>query len=265
MRIARPQQAVVPVLSVLALFGFGCDSTQPDRINTGDASLSFNTQAIVDIYDCYEVWVDTSNPQDGTPDENTGFTTCEPAVPPLGGGTVVKAQRSVPWNYALSISIIRAGTTNEVIVESTSGTIGSSVEPGDGIPDFISMTEYDRGVAPAPAKAPVDQFYYLNGKEVSVGNPVYLGFVGTSLGPPNVLSNTTPPKFDFTINSGDTVVVRARKQPLTSLPSGVLPDQQTEIKLSVVLTVGDVPVAMNGASETTDEDKAGFTCSFTAQ
>lgn len=271
MRIARPKNVVVMVVSILALFGFGCDSTQPDSINSGTASVTLNTRALVDIYHCYEVWVDTSNPPDGTPDENTGFTACEPASPAGGGGTSVKAQRAVPWRYALTISVIRAGTTNEVVVQSDTGVPGSSVQPGDGIPDFISMTDYDPGVDSAPAKPPVDQFYYLFGKTVSVGSRVYLASVGADLGPPNILTiektnAQTPPTFDFIINSGDTVVVRARKEAsVTGLPPGVSPDQETEITLSGELAVGGVQVATNGTSVSSFEDKSGFTFSFTAQ
>jgi len=254
MRIVRPTLAVVMALVVLVLVG--CDTTQPDRDQTRLASLTFAAQAIVDIYNCYEVWLDTSDPPDGTPDERVAEY-CEPAVPP-DGAEVFRAQRPVPWRYSLSVSVIRAGSTTEEIV-------GSSIQPQDLIDDFVSMTDYDPTQDQAPARPPAGTIYYQSPLQVSVGHPAFFASVGAPVRTPNILGQETP-SFDFEVNSGDTVIVRARKQAVSELPSGINPDQITEVQLDAKLFVEGVQVATNGMKPpSSTADKAGFSFSFTLQ
>lgn len=262
MRNAWPTYAVVLVAAVLV--AVGCDSTQPDRVESRTASVSLRTTAKVDLYDCFEVWQDTNNPQDGVPDVNTGFVTCDPTPPPIGGGPVVKALRSIPWRYSLRISVIRKGTTTEEVVVSDSGLFGSSVESGDPTP-FISMTEFDETSPAIPDRPHADDIYYLNGKTVSLGNPTYLAFAGIDVGTPNILSQplTTGPTFDFTVNTGDTIVVRSRKQAYVDAPPFLHFDQDPEVRLESVLAIGGTPVAISGTNVSSTDDGAGFSSSFT--
>jgi hypothetical protein len=264
MRIIRPRQAVVMVVSALVLVGVGCDSTQPDRAQTRTATLSLSTIAKLDVYDCYEVWLDLTEPPDGTPETFSNLFCLPPPTP-------FKVQSRAPWGYSLMISVIRAGTTTEEI-------IGSSVQPGDGIFDYISLTDYSDYQQPAPARDPVDNIYYLNPQQVTVGSAYYLAFVGIQtacvrgiasncLGAPNILS-VRPPVFDIDVGTGDTVIVRARKQPASQFPPGIRPGQETDVQLSAVLTVAGVPVETTGTPPTptsSTQDGTGFSFSFTVQ
>ena len=260
MRIAWPKQAVVMVVSVLALVGVGCDSTQPDRIETRTASVGISSIGFVEVLNCYEAWQDVNG--DGIIDGNDaylGYMVCESVPPDLGGG---QRQRPVPWHYSLSISLIHAGTAIEETVTSLSGLSGSSIQPRDGIDDFISMTDYDLAAPAVPPKI-VGGTYYVNGKQVSLGSPVYLASIGLDFGAPNILS--AAPTFDFDVNSGDTVVVRARKQSVAESPPflPVFPDP--ELQISAVLAIGGVQVATQGTTVSSTDDKAGFSFSFTVR
>jgi len=257
MRNAWPTYAVVLVAAVL--IAVGCDSTQPDRVESRTASVSFRTFAKVDTYDCYEVWQDTSNPQDGVPDVNTGFVTCEPTQP-----APVKEIRPIPWRYSVRISVVRKGTTSEEVVFSDSGLFGSSVESGDPNP-FVSMTEFDETAPPLPDRPPADDIYFLNGKRVSLGNPTYLAFAGIDVGTPNILTQplTPAPTFDFTVSTGDTIVIRARKQAFADAPPYLHFDQDPEVTLESVLALGGTPVTTSGATVSSYDDKSGFSNSFT--
>jgi len=257
MRNAWPTYAVVLVAAVLV--AVGCDSTQPDRIESRTASVTLNTAAKVDLYDCFEVWQDTNNPQDGVPDVNTGFLTCEPTPP-----APFKAIRSIPWRYSLRISVIRRGTTTEEVVTSDTGLFGSSVEQGDPNP-FVSMTDFDETATPIPDRPPADDLYFLNGKTVSLGNPTYLAFAGIDVGTPNILTQplTTSPTFDFTVNTGDTIVVRARKQLVADAPPFLHFDQDPEVTLEAGLAIGGTAVATSGTSSSSTSDGSGFSISFT--
>jgi len=228
------------------------------------ASISFRTTAKVDLYDCYEVWRDTSNPLDGVPDVNTGYLFCEPTPPPAGGGDVVKAIRSVPWRYSVRISVIREGTTSEEVVTSDSGLFGSSVEPGDPAP-FVSMTEFDETSPALTDKPPVDDLHLINGKTVSLGNPTYLAYAGINVGTPNILTQplTASPKFEFTVDTGDTIVVRTRKQAVNDAPPFLHFDQEPQVTLEADLQVGGASVGPRGRPASTWDDKSGFTISFT--
>jgi hypothetical protein len=243
----------------------GCKSTQPDRVQARTASVSLRTSAKVDIYDCYEVWQDQSAPPDGIPDVYTGFNTCDPTPPGPGGGTVVKATRSVPWRYSIEITIIRAGTTNEQVVTSTSGLIGSSIDPGGTIAAFASMTEFDATAESLIDRPHQDDLYFINGKRVSLGNPFYLAFAGIDVGTPNILTQplTVSPTFDFVVASGDTILVRARKQGVTDAPPFIHFDQDPEITLEGTLSVGGQAVTTNGVPSSSILDKSGFSVSYT--
>jgi len=261
MRNAWPTYAVVLVASVLV--AVGCDSTQPDRVESRTASVSLRTAAKVDLYDCFEVWQETSNPPDTTPDVDTGFVTCQPTVPE-SPGTVVKAIRSIPWRYSVRISVIRKGTTTDEVVTSDTGLFGSSAEPGEPLP-FVSMTDFDETATPIADLPPVDDLRYIHGKTVSTGNPIYLAFAGFDVGTPNILSQplTESPTFDFTISTGDTIVIRARKQATADAPLFLPTDQEPEVTLEASLAIGGTAVTPRGTAASSTDDKAGFSISFT--
>lgn len=242
MKNAWRAQAVGAILSCLVVAG--CSSTQPDQIDTRSASVSFETKASVLIWDCYE------SPQ----------LTCFPV---LDGQAQQVADRSVPWRYSLRITIIRAGTYNEVVALSTTGQVGSSVERGDLVEDFISLTDYDPDMPPI-----ADRDGYTNGHRVSSGSPLYLASIFVDAGIPNILDTVstvpeTPATFNFDLNSGDTVIVRARKQDVGASPTNSA--NYENIILRATLAIGGIAVSTQGPQTSSIDDGSGFTFSFTVK
>ncbi len=256
MRTSWPMRLVVLAVALLAVTG--CNTTQPPSSGTRIASLTVEATADGTLYDCYDIWQDTSQPPDHIPDIDTGFKICDER-------TTEFATRAVPWHYSMSISIIAAGTTTEHVVRSVNGVIGSSVQAGDTLDDFVSLTNYDPTVGTALDK-PADTdngLYFLNGKRVSVGSPVYLVANNVPIiGVPNILTAT--PSFDFTVNRGDTVIVRARKQSTAQSP-GFIVAPVPKLTLSASLNVGGTAVTPNGSATSAFDDMAGFTFSYTVQ
>jgi hypothetical protein len=260
MRIARPTQAAVFVVSALALGG--CSSSQPGSSTGRVASLTMIAKADGNLYNCYEVWTDGNG--DNIPDTNTGYVTCDESGQ--------AANRSVPWAYSLSITVIPEGSTTEHVVTSVDGIPGSSIQTGDGIDDFISVTEYDPTSSSIPSKPSADGQFFLNGFLVSPGNPMYQRALLSitpgdprydfPVGVPNILGY--PTQFDFNVTRGDTIIVRARKRSLAESP-GFIVAPIPDLKISATLLIGGAPVHQNGDAVSTGDDKAGFTFSYAVQ
>ncbi len=246
MKNAWRAQAVGAILSAFVVAG--CSSTQPDRIESRSASLSFETKASVYLWDCYE----------------SPFSFCFPA---LNGGVQRIVDRPAPWRYSVKITIIRAGTINEVVATSLTGVYGSSVEPGDVVDDFISMTPYDPDMPPAPDQN-VGGTDFTDGFTVSSASPIYLATIFVDPGIPNILDTVspdpyTPATFDLDLNTGDTVIVRARKQAESQAPPFSPPFEN--IKMTATLAISGTPVTGQGPQTSSSDDRAGFTFSFTVQ
>lgn len=245
-------------VSVLAVAG--CDDSQPDRINVRSASLTVEGRGKVDVLNCYDLWQD--NDGDGIPEFDLAQRQCDEQ------NVIPFQERRVPWRYSMIITIIRAGTVNEQVVTSTTGVLGASILPNDGIDDFINLTEYDADAPPAPVKLPESGIHFLNGRQVSRGSPIYLGAYSLTcppcpvdLGAPNMFAG--PNSFEFEVNSGDTVVVRARKQAVGAAPAFIPQDPDPLITIQAVFAIGGVPVATSGTTTSSTEDEAGFSFSFT--
>jgi len=243
-------QAALVIVSVFAVSG--CDSTQPDRIETRTAVLSFDTTAEVNLWDCYQ----TPFP--------ACFVSVDSGIPPVPK----KETRRVPWTYDVKVTIIRAGTINEVAATSLTGAVGSSVEPQDIIDDFVNLGNYDPlFVNDIPDKI-VGGVTYSNGKTVSTGSPLYLATIGVDPGITNLLdvlpaTPTASPTFEFSLNTGDTVVVRARKEAVAEGPQVTPP--LDNVSISGFLTLSGVPVPVLGTQSSPTTDKAGITFSFTVK
>jgi hypothetical protein len=249
----RSAWRVFPVLLGCALIvSVGCDSSQPESAPAATATVSVVANADGLLVNCYEVWVDQDF--DGNPDVFAA-TFCEDSADP--------ATRPVPWNYSIDIVVIPKGSTVEQVVTSTTGVLGSSIRPNDGVNDFISMTDYDHIVAAADPKAndPANGIYYLNGKKVSRGNQIYLASLGLDLGTPNILGE--PQLFSFTVSSGDTIIVRARKQKLAAAPSFLPVDPNPHLFIQADLRINGGSVSPNGTQTSSDGDAAGMTFSYT--
>jgi len=259
MKNAWRAKAVAGIVSVVA--AVSCSSTQPTSIGTRQATVSFSATALVGLYNCYDTYRDDSNPPDGIPDTFLAFV-CEEVVeqsPPVQTRVI----RAVPWRYSIKITVVPAGGVNEqLVLSSDAAIVGSSVEPGDFVEDFESLTAYDLGGTTVPDKN-VDNIYFVNGKQVSNGSPLYLSTIFMDPGIPNIL--TEPEVFPFNLNTGDTVIVRARKQPFSDALPYLPQSPDPEIKIKASLTVSGVVVTTQGSTESTIDDSAGITFSFTVQ
>jgi hypothetical protein len=254
-------RAAVLLGSILAVAG--CSTTQPDSVGTRTASLSIEVRADhVGIFNCYELWANDIN---GVP-AYIGVNECYEELD--NEGHPVFSNRPVPWRYTLTVSIIHRGSTTEEVVTSVSGLVGSSVQPGDGIDDYVSLSPYDPSDQPADFKEPQERpgyglVQFLNGKQVSAGSPFWLTPNGFELGEPNIL--LAPTTFDFEVDSGDTVIVRARKQLMVD-SQGFLPRiPDPKLQLSGTLSVGGVQVVPSGTKVSSTADGSGVSFSFTVQ
>jgi hypothetical protein len=240
------------VLGCALIVSVGCDSSQPETSSQATAAVSVSAQATSLLVNCYDVWQDQDF--DGNPDVFV-TTFCEDSAD--------TAQHAVPWHYSLDIAVIHKGSTVEEPVTSVTGLLGSSVRPNDGVEDFVSLTDYDPAerVADVKPNDPANGIYYLNGRKVSRGNLTYLTFLGLNLGTPNVL--TVPEQFEFNVVSGDTIIVRARKQNLASSPSFLPVDPDPQLIIQANLTINGAGVSPNGTQTSSIADGAGMTFSYT--
>ena len=99
---------------------------------------------------------------------------------------------------------------------------------------------------------------------MSTGSPLYLANYGIDPGVPNILNVT--PTFDFNLESGDTVIVRARKATSAQAPPGNPP--YPNLKISATLDVAGVQVTPKstppGSPPTsTADESSGITFSYT--
>jgi hypothetical protein len=255
--VGRTQVAVLLAI-VLALAG--CSTTQPDSAQAHKASLVLKTTGIIPLYHCWQVWrdVDLNGSIDELIDENLGTYRCD---------QVGTAQRNVPWRYTLAVTVIRQGVTFEELAVSDTGVSGSDLDPRDDIPPFASLTEYDPGVGPAADRQHLPEdgdIYYINGRELSNGSAAYLATQNFDLGPANILS--LPTSFDFDVNPGDTIVVRARKQKFADTDPQFLPtDPDPQLFLQSNLAISGVAVSGPGTPISTIGDGAGLAFSFTVR
>jgi len=258
--VGRIQVAVL-LATVLALVALaGCETTQPDSAQARKASLVLKTTGLIPLYHCWEVWRDVN--LDGQilveDDQNLGSYRCD---------QIGTAQRNVPWRYSIAVTVIRAGTTFEDLVFSDTGVVGTSIFPGDEIEDFACLTPYDPGVAQAPdlPHTPEDgDIYYVFGRELSNGSADYLATQNFDLGPANIL--TFPTSFDFDVNAGDTVVVRARKQLFVDTNPQFLPIvPDPELVLQSQLAISGVAVGGAGTQTSTFGDGSAVYFSFTVR
>lgn len=250
-------RAVVLLGSILA--AAGCSTTQPDTLGSRTASLRIDARFdTTELFNCYQIW---SNDIDGVL-VYQGFNECYPA------SLATPTNRPVPWRYSLGITVLHRGSSTEELVTSLSGVLGTSLIPGDGIDDFISMTPYDATEPDADFKNPEERpgygtVQFLNGKKVSRGHPLWLETNNFFLGDPNIL--TASPTFDFEVNSGDTVIVRARKQVVADAPDFLPRNPNPNIRINGVLSVGGITVIPSGTKQSSIEDGAGLSFSFTVQ
>lgn len=244
--------SLVLTLIAAAAAASSCDSTQPDRIEQKTASVFISALALAIDVDCFDVWEDTNN--DFAPDLNTGRVQCFQS--PQGQANQVP----VPWRYSLVISVIREGNTTEEL-------IATSLDPSDSIPDFGSLTPYDTAVNTGGSHDHQGTTYYLNGRQASTGSQLFVESLGIILGPPSVLG--VSPTYDFTVNRGDTIIVRARKESVATMPGylSVFPAETPppRVQLEGRLLIGGQEVQPSGTVHGSGDDGASVYYSFTVK
>ena len=275
MRTAWPTRA--NLVLVYLLVAMGCKTTQPQRGLAGRTmTVEVVASATAELQDCYEVYYTP----DGSGPRALDYPACEVSGPREQGFLV-------PWRYTLVVSVIPAGGLAEQVVTLDDGTCGSSVapcpSPARNSANFASLTSYDLSARQSlPAKNPDTVFnpplvyYFFRGKRVSIGSPEYLYLSNFStpgqpvtptapLGPTNILGLVAPQKFQFEAHSGDTVIVRARKQLTGSAPRFLDGLFEPDLRILVHLTLGGSEVVPTGTTQSTVFDGTGFTCSFVVQ
>jgi hypothetical protein len=156
----------------------------------------------------------------------------------------------IPWRFSASISVVRKGQNQEEIVATSLGT-----------PDvFSSLTPYTDGFFGVPGpRTNNPPIFYINGRRDAGGGRDYLGnCLGNALDEPNVLGQT--PRFDLTLNQGDTVVIRVRKQLEADADPDFIPQSLPTLTVSGFLEGRSV--SLEGSPDTTG-DGGGTTQSFT--
>jgi len=247
----------------IVLATLGCNSTQPTQPGPLTASLKFTANATVETNDCYHIYTDTGDPNNPN-DENQVWCYA----------TGESESRFVPWHYSLLVYVIPVGQT----APTDPDRIFTSLFPGNPIPDFVSLTGYDAIVGTAPFKPEDNGIIFVPVGRVSRGNKIWLSSdlkfydstdpnaasgVVYNLGETNVIEQ---PTLDFDLNTGDTVVVEARKQIDGDPPYFTDPESAAGnpgLTITASLTVGGTVVQLTGPSSSTADSGAGFTFSYT--
>jgi hypothetical protein len=235
----------------LALSGlWACDSEQPLQGGPRVAVVSLDAVAQLEYYDVWEVWDDLDG--NGSPEVRV-----VEGVPPVpvwrcdDPGVVTDGQ--LPWSYAIEVAVLRRGSVTREIIATTSR----------GLQAFSSSTPFDPASAPIGALPPVGTRHYINGVRVSRGNGFYLqACLGAETLPiPNLAGRTNPPTLDVPLNPGDTIIVSARLARASA--NQIFPSFYPNPVLNGSIQIDGRPVPIVGSSQSTDDDGAGLTFSYT--
>ncbi len=256
----------VGIVLLLALGG-GCDTTQPLQIGTETYQLLITSEPSssppsVPFYNVYYMV------EDGVPDQVYLFCT----------NPVLLRTQTVPWNFSVTVEILRAGETvmGEIVI---STDLENNLTPYDE----QVYTEGIRTQNPIVFNTPAGPrtFRFMNppprrlaaaNHEVmaAVTNPLFQLAPGTygignglcSLGYPGEAGiNGLAQPLTIELNKGDTLVVQARKA--ASAPPGTW-YLGAHPKLKGVLLLDGQPVQVNGTTMSTAATGDGISFSFTA-
>jgi len=190
------RKVLTAITATLILASTSCDTTQPTGGGSQVITITASASGLVDVWQIWDTWADTDEPEDFVPDVKTVFHKCVLQPDPVSA--------SVPWPYSAEITLIRAGTTDEIPLRSTV----------DDTDPFSSITPYDTGVLRTVPDAPREgRFYFLDGREVAATTRDYIDNctnLGSSFGDSNIVGE--PVEFSWEVEQGDTIVFRARKQ-----------------------------------------------------
>lgn len=215
---------------LLVCLAGSCDSTQPLQVEVQTLDielLAVDGQArLVDAWDFFE-----DNDMDNQPDNGT-FLFCQRVT----SGTILTTPISVPWNFSVEVSILRAG---ESVAERLTSTSALSPTFNKAKYDTIlvrgSTSARPNNVPPATGNPPLwveinGRFFrfVVRGRLTSVNrdviastsnplttmSPSTYGYMSglCSISDPGPASiDTVPQPYSLEIRKGDTVIVEARK------------------------------------------------------
>lgn len=231
----RSTRSLAGALVLLVVLGVGCDSDSPLQREEQSLTVVFVASgALLTTFNAYDLIVD--NDFDGLPDSTcagntsilcsnerpvTGcgangpcisqvFLWCEDNNPTNLPAVAILPPSSMPWNYSLEVSILRAGsTTREVLISGVEGNVTNNMTP------YNSATN---GLNPQD-KADLTTFFCAGG--VDDGN------LCTSDADCTAGNCTNPRRFVFsnprTLSPADRQVVEADRNPLFDLFGGLPP------------------------------------------
>ncbi len=194
-------------LLVLAVLP-SCDTEQPVRTGTRTVSLDFASYTQGELVDVWDRYLDRNRNGLAEKIEFVG-TECGAVYE-----TPAESQHAALWGFAAEVNVIRAGTVTEtrLLPASASTTFASYPSAPDDTtqyPPDPPMPDQPPGFDPA--------FLYLNPRRMlNVSSDVMrctnTGSLTTNLG-------GFPIPFEFTLEPGDTLVVRAGRNPRPPFPS----------------------------------------------
>ncbi len=243
----RPSISSIAAAGLLAagvLHLGACDATQPLQEGARPFTIRVVASAPVHMVDIWDWWVDDDG--DGNPDRQVGFN-CIPQSAPI-------VAAFIPWYYSAELTLIRAGTTEELTVATSLGTPNP----------FSNRTPADETIVQSLADFRDGPNIYLNGRRVTQGSADYIeNCLGIVLAPANILGE--PETFGVELEPGDTVILRARKQLVSASPYSINEFNQLPTLRAEAFLDGQ-PVAPVAGNQSSDEtDGSGFTFVFTSE
>ena len=246
------------VVSALALAA--CETTQPDRVTARNASVTF---AATGKLGHPQLLRSVAGHEQSAGRNGGRVSGCRPIC--YEQRTATQA-RAMPWHYSVIITVIRAGTTIETLLFSNDGVPGTTSLPEqpDEIDPFSAMTDYDPTQPSAPFRPPEGAIVYVERQRRVMGKPDLYCRHSRRAAPPARPIWVSPTSWEgrhrliSSLNAGDTVIVRARKQLFSQSP-GYLPTERDSgahagRRSRPRSAIGGVPVAPNGTTASSGED-----------
>lgn len=254
----------VLTLSGLALVAAACDTNQPTGIEGGAAVLEYRVESVADptpgVQNVFEavvypdLLVDSNG--DGVPDGVVPALN-EFNAPPVcetGGTNAVPTTALVPWPIALEVSVVRAGTTVPLVLDSTQTATGNF--------EFSRVSDYDTSGTPIPDRTIVDEDGEPDPRPISGGLTAlaWTNGVSTHTASAVFLTNCTaqtqiPPYTNTAVQLGRGDLLRVMVRRGANGPTG------RPARFTAQLLVNGAPVEVRG-DQTVDESRSDVTFTY---
>lgn len=241
----------VLALSGVLVFAVACDTNQPASVNQGTAMIEYQVES-ADMYAAVvypNLRVDTNG--DGVPDAVISALN-EFNAPPVCEVDVNRPTRvDIPWPFALEVIVVRSGSTDETVIETTGSGTGSYGFSRYTVYEDAGTPLADRPIdPPAPVSGARTAYAYTDGTETTNGSRAFL-LACASVDPDSLpaYQNTT-----FQVGRGDLIRVQARRA-----AAGVTTGGPSEFRAT--LLIDGVPVDVTGTSSV-DAGESGLAFSY---